>query len=303
MDFNRSHRNALDRRAICVLGIFGAALGVWENSSFMGAILGQKETSLSHLTLIAIEAALLAGDILKQGYGTHFAISSKEGRHNLVTEYDHKAEKAIIDFLKVQVPESQFLAEESGATGHKEQDIRWIIDPLDGTVNFAHQIPFFSVSIAAEKQGRVVAGVVYQPITQELFVAEKERGAFLNGKTLRVSSISKLEDSILSTGFPYNLIENPLHCIEHFTDILRLGIPIRRLGVASIDLSYMAAGRFDAFFEAKLAHWDYAAAGLLIEEAGGKLTNWSGHPVQPNHSILASNGHLHPALVSRLKSS
>lgn len=267
----------------------------------MGAILVEKEQSFSHLTLVGIEAALLAGDILRQGYGTHFEISSKEGKHNLVTEYDHKAEKAIIEFLSKQVPGSDFLAEESGATGKKSGGIRWIIDPLDGTVNFAHQIPFFAVSIAAEKEGEVIAGVVYQPITHELFVGEKGKGSFLNGKRLKVSPVKTIEESILSTGFPYNLSENPLHCIEHFTDILKLGIPIRRLGVASIDLSYTAAGRFEGFFEAKLAHWDYAAAKLFIEEAGGIFTDWSGNPVKPNGSMLATNGHIHETLVSRLR--
>ncbi len=263
----------------------------------------QKETQFSHLTLIGIEAALLAGEILKQGYGTHFQISSKEGRHNLVTEYDHKSEKAIIEFLGKEVPGSYFLAEESGETGTAKEGIRWIIDPLDGTVNFAHQIPFFSVSIAAEENGRVVSGVVYQPLTHELFVGERGRGAFLNGQRLKVSPVKTIEESILSTGFPYNLADNPLHCIEHFTDILRLGIPVRRMGVASLDLSYVAAGRFEGFFEARLAHWDYAAAALFVEEAGGRFTDWTGKPVRPNGSILATNGHIHESLVARLKSS
>src|SRR3989338_7769658 len=135
---------------------------------------------------MAIEAALQAGEILRKGFGTSFAISQKEGRHNLVTEYDHRAEKAILSFLKQQVPESSFLAEESGQTGD-ESSLVWVVDPLDGTVKFAHQIPVFSVSIAIEKAGKIFCGVVFQPITHELFVAEKGKGAFLNGTPIRVS--------------------------------------------------------------------------------------------------------------------
>ncbi|OGN65498.1 MAG: hypothetical protein A3E80_05470 [Chlamydiae bacterium RIFCSPHIGHO2_12_FULL_49_9] len=247
------------------------------------------------MTLIAIEAALLAGEILKLGFGTHFSISSKTGKHNLVTEYDHKAEKAILDFIKSNVPSSKFLAEESGCSGKEEETLLWVVDPLDGTVNFAHQIPVFSVSIAAERKGEVVSAVVFQPITHELFVAEKGKGAFLNGQKLKVSDVKKLDESILSTGFPYDLAKNPNHCIDHFVDILKLGIPIRRLGSAAIDLAYTAAGRFEGFFEVKLGPWDCAAGKLLVEEAGGKVTQWSGKPfdIHSKETIFASNGQIH----------
>lgn len=268
----------------------------------MDGILAQTKESLSELTLIAIEAALLAGDILRQGYGTNFSISSKEGRHNLVTEYDHRCEKAIIEFILKNKPHSHFLAEESGATGSEKEDLLWIIDPLDGTVNFAHQIPVFSVSIAAQVGKEVVSGVVYQPITQELFVAEKGKGAFLNGKKIQVSPITSLEQSILATGFPYNLAQNPHHCIEHFVEILKQGIPIRRLGSAAIDLAYTAAGRFEGFFEVQLSPWDCAAGNLLVEEAGGKISTWEQKPydLHAKGPILASNGSIHPALAAVL---
>ena len=266
----------------------------------MGVILVKKET-FSRLTLAAIDAALEAGEILRQGFGTSFKISSKEGKHNLVTEYDYKAETCIINALRQSVPGSRFLAEESGSTG-LEEELLWIIDPLDGTVNFAHHIPIFSVSIALEKKGEILSGVVYQPLNNELFVAEKGKGAFLNGDPIRVSPIMTIEQSILATGFPYNLSENPFHCIDHFIDIVKLGIPIRRLGSAAIDLAYTAAGNFEGFFEVGLSPWDCAAGVLLIEEAGGKVTHWDQKPfsVHSKKPIIATNGHIHNAITAIL---
>lgn len=259
--------------------------------------------SLSHVTLLAIEAALQAGDIVRQGYGTQFKIQNKEGVHNLVTEYDHLSEKSIVDFLSQHAPGSQFLAEESGAGGTPKGELLWIIDPLDGTVNFAHQVPHFAVSIAAVKNGIPIAGVIYQPLTHELFVAEKGAGAFLNGAKIRVSQVKALEKSFLATGFPYNLSENPHHCIDHFVDLLKLGLPVRRLGAATLDFAYVAAGRFEAFFEVSLAPWDCAAGVLLVEEAGGRVTAWDHRKPFDIHSyqpILATNGALHNALSAVL---
>lgn len=263
----------------------------------MGSFLAKASESFSSLTLIGIEAALQAGDLLRRGFGTSFSISSKEGRHNLVTEYDYLSEQGIINFLRKNVPGSRFLAEESGESGASSA-IRWIIDPLDGTVNFAHQIPLFAVTLAAEKEGEVICGVVYQPIAHELFVAEKNKGAFLNGKRLKVSPVSELKEAMLATGFPYNLDENPFHCIDHFIDVLKIGIPIRRLGSAAIDLAYTAAGRIEGFFEVGLKAWDCAAGKLLIEEAGGIVTKWNEQPfdIHSNQPLLASNRHLHKAL-------
>lgn len=268
----------------------------------MEPVLAEKKESLSHVTLIAIEAALLAGEMLRQGFGTHFSISSKEGKHNLVTEYDHRSEKVIIDFIQQNVKDSYFLAEESGKTGKDVGGIFWIIDPLDGTVNFAHQIPVFSISIAAQKEGQTISGVVFQPMTHELFVAEIGKGAFLNGQKLKVSDVMHLDRAILATGFPYNLAKNPFHCIDHFIEILKVGIPIRRLGSAAIDLAYTAAGRFEGFFEVELSPWDVAAGKLLIEEAGGKVTHWDKRPfnIHSQETLWASNGHLHDTVSSIL---
>lgn len=267
--------------------------------------MAETKESFSDITWLAIDAALQAGEILQHGFGTGFSISSKKGIHNLVTEYDHKSEQFIIDFIKKHIPHSKFIAEESGAVGDEEESLVWIIDPLDGTVNFAHEIPLFSISIAAEKQGELLSGVVYAPITNELFVSEKGKGAYLNGKPIRVTATNELKGAILATGFPYNLAENPHHCIDHFVDILRLGIPIRRLGSAAIDLAYIAAGRFDGFFEVSLAPWDCAAGILLIEEAGGHITQWDRKPykIRDHKPILATNGHLHEQLVKVLSRS
>lgn len=259
------------------------------------------EKTLSPLTLIAIDAALEAGTLLRSGFGTHFSISSKEGKHNLVTEYDHKAEKQIIDFLSDRVPGSCFLAEESGRSGLKKE-LLWIIDPLDGTVNFAHNIPVFSVSIALEKQDELFCGVVYHPMVHELFVAEKGKGAFLNQHPIRVSSVPEVRDAILATGFPYNISENPFHCIEHFTNVLKIGVPIRRLGSAAIDLAYTASGRFEGFFEVGLSPWDCAAGVLLIEEAGGTVSGWNKEPfsIHSRKPILATNGKIHNGIADIL---
>jgi myo-inositol-1(or 4)-monophosphatase len=273
----------------------------------MGSLLVEEKKSFSELTSIAIEAAISAGGILRSGFGTNFQIQSKEGHHNLVTEYDHKAEKSIIEFISKRVPNSHFLAEESGESGMKDlpDSLLWVIDPLDGTVNFAHNIPFFSVSIGVEKNKEIISGVVYLPMTDELFVAQKGLGAFMNGERLHVSSTATLGQSILATGFPYNLAENPSHCIDHFIDILRAGIPIRRLGSAAIDFAYTAAGRFDGFFEISLSPWDCAAGKLLVEEAGGIVSGWDGSPFifHSRAPVLATNGRIHTQALTLLNQS
>lgn len=256
----------------------------------------------SQFTLTAIQAALEAGGILQKGFETSFQIDRKEGAHNLVTEYDKLSEETIIKAIKQIFPSHQFLAEESGKGG-KDSEVLWIIDPLDGTVNFAHNIPIFSVSIATMVKGEVVSGVVYHPMLQELFVAEKGRGAYRNGKRLTVAKESSIEKAILVTGFPYNIKENPENCIDHIAYFLSLGVPIRRLGSAALDLSYVAAGRFEGYFEASLQPWDVAAGQLIVEEAGGKVTDYKGNKrdVLDTKSMLASNGHLHSTLLHHLE--
>jgi len=258
---------------------------------------------ISRLSNIAGLAALRAGEILKRGFGSHFHIESKEGKHNLVTEYDRLAEEAIIAFIQEKFPEHGFMAEESGLSKVSEDKILWVIDPLDGTVNFAHNIPCFAVSIAATLQGHVLAGAIHNPLLGELFIGEKGGGAFLNGNALKVTEESLLANAFAATGFPYNTYENPLHCIEHFTYMAKLGIPLRRMGSAALDLAYLAAGRYDAFWEVSLNPWDFAAGKLLIEEAGGTFTNFKGEPYATlaEGPILASNGAIHNHLVDHFK--
>jgi myo-inositol-1(or 4)-monophosphatase len=256
---------------------------------------------ISSLLDVAQKTALEAGDLLKEGFGTTFHIDNKEGRHNLVTEYDYQAEKLIIERIGAQFPDHIFLAEESGATGAAPNVVRWIIDPLDGTVNFAHSIPIFCVSIGAELNGELLAGVIYAPMTGEFFTAAKGAGAFLNGERLNVSATTKLDDAILVTGFPYNAWENPHDCIDHFSRFVRMGIPVRRLGSAAIDLAYLAAGRFDGYWEVSLNSWDMAAGKLMLLEAGGTMTQYDGAPHNLHKgTMLATNGRIHAEMSAVL---
>lgn len=255
----------------------------------------------SELTFIAVKAAHKAGEILKKGFGTSFKISSKPGRQNLVTEYDKASEAAIKTIILDAFPTHAILAEESGAQG--TSPVQWIVDPLDGTVNFAHNIPVFSVSIAACIDKKLVTGIVFAPLLNELFIAEAGKGSYLNDARLHVTSTSTLDNAFLATGFPYNVDENPLHCIDTFAHMTRQGIPIRRLGSAAIDLAYVAAGRFDAYWEVSLEPWDLAAGKLLVEEAGGRVSHYDGseRDLFNNKTVLASNGHLHDHMIKELE--
>ena len=257
----------------------------------------------SRLTMIATLAALQAGAALKKGFGDEMKFDTKEGRHNLVTEWDKKVENQIIEFIKSHFPQHGFLAEESGESGGGQEAITWIIDPLDGTVNFVHKIPMFSVSIAASFQSEILSGVVYNPMVDELFVAEKDQGAYLNGQRLKVTTTAVLDSTIAATGFPYNTHENPLCCLDHFNNFAKIGIPIRRIGSAAIDLAYVAAGRYDSFWEVSLRPWDFAAGKLLVEEAGGQFTDFEGNPFSSLEEgpVIASNGILHEQMVKNIK--
>jgi len=258
---------------------------------------------LEELKQCAIDAALLGGQILKDGFGTVFKISSKTGKNNLVTEFDNKSEEAIINLIKSRFPDHSILAEESGASGSDDNEIKWVIDPLDGTVNFAHNLPIFSVSIAAVKGKDILCGVVYHPMLDELFVAVKGQGATLNGKKISPSKTNDLSTAFLVTGFPYNVHENPGHCIDHFVWVVQSGIPIRRLGSAALDLAYVACGRFDGFWEINLNPWDVAAGVLIVREAGGTVTKYDGSDyLITNDNILSSNGILHEQLIGTLQS-
>lgn len=256
----------------------------------------------SRLTTVAILAAQRAGEVVRRGYGRSKAVSSKGDQHDLVTEIDVASEQTIIECVKEFFPGHNFLAEERGAEGDVSDTVTWIIDPLDGTVNYVHDIPMFAISVAATAEGRTLSAVVYHPLLNELFVAERGKGAFLNGTRLAVSKTDVLADAFIATGFPYNVHDNPHHCIELFSSFARTGTPIRRLGAATLDLCYVAAGRFDAFWEVSLKPWDVAAAQLIIEEAGGKVTRFTEETfdVEQEGPIIATNGLLHQQFTNSI---
>ena len=220
------------------------------------------------------------------------------GVNDLVTEADHASDKAIIGVIRAQFPNDFILSEETGNVP-TDSRVKWIIDPIDGTINFAHGIPICCVSIGVEKDGEMMMGVVYNPFLNELFFAEKGQGAFLNGEKIHVSTQADVAKSCLVTGFPYTYIDahnGPLQCFERF---IRQGIPVRRLGSAAIDLCWVACGRFDGFYEHKLHAWDSAAGFLMVLEAGGTVTDYTGAPYSPYQPhILATNGHLHADMLA-----
>ncbi|MFM9020648.1 MAG: inositol monophosphatase family protein [Sediminibacterium sp.] len=230
-------------------------------------------------------------------FNGQFSISNKEGINNLVTEADHAAEKAIFDVIQSDFPGHALLSEEAGEI-IQDASYKWIIDPIDGTVNFAHGIPLCCVSIALEQEGKIIMGAVLNPFLQELFFAQKGWGATLNDRKLQVSSQQNVGASCLVTGFPYTYLDAPNGPLTVFEKLIRKGIPVRRLGSAAIDLCWVAAGRFDGFYEHKLQAWDSAAGWLIVEEAGGRVTDFQGNtysPYQPH--LLATNGHIHNDLL------
>jgi myo-inositol-1(or 4)-monophosphatase len=251
---------------------------------------------------IAIEAALEAGKYLKENVGIIRHIEHKGGNEtNLVTEIDKNAELMIIGKIRKHFPNHDFLGEESGAAEIKSE-YRWIIDPLDGTVNYTHGLPIYSVSIGLEHEGKIVLGVVYDPSLDELFTVEKGKGAWLNKKRIGVSKSVKLIESLVVTGFSYTVNKNPEPDITHFKNFVIEAQAVRRLGSAALDLSYVACGRFDGFWEGSLNPWDMAAGVLLVTEAGGKWTDYSGAPSNVyNKQMLATNGLIHEQMMTVLK--
>jgi myo-inositol-1(or 4)-monophosphatase len=253
---------------------------------------------------IAVEAAKEAGKFLKHSLGRVKRIETKGGEErNLVSEIDKASEAKIIGMIKRHYPRHAILAEESGSVD-TASEYKWVIDPLDGTTNFLHGVPIFCVTIGIERKGELVAGVVYDPNLDELFVAEQGAGASLNGRPLRVSRTSALIESLLVTGFPYDIAKNPDNAVQRFVDMLMEARGIRRLGSAALDLSYVAAGRFDGFWEVNLNPWDMAAGVLFIREAGGVVTDFAGAPSSIyKKQVVATNGIIHEAMLRVLKRS
>ncbi len=246
---------------------------------------------------IAREAGLLLKNRLHKAHQVDF-----KGEKNIVTEGDRLSEELIIARITSRYPQHDILSEESPQQT-KGSDYRWIIDPLDGTTNYAHGYPVFSVSVALEIRGEVRLGVVFNPMLGEMFVAEKGRGAFLNGRRISVSQVDSLEASLLATGFPYNIRTAQNNNIKYFNRMAVSCQAVRRAGSAALDMAYVAAGRFDGFWELQLMPWDVAAGLLLIKEAGGALTELSGRPHQlSSPDIAASNGIIHQEMLAELLS-
>ncbi len=244
-----------------------------------------------------IEATNAGAGELQRFFNGTFLISNKEGINNLVTEADHAADKAIQAVIKKAFPEHGIVSEET-AEKITDSNYKWIIDPIDGTVNFANGIPICCVSIGLEYKGKMLMGAVYNPIINEFYFAEKGQGATLNDIKISVSNKAEVLRSCLVTGFPYTYLDNPNGPLDVFARLIRKGIPVRRLGSAAIDLCWVAAGRFDGFYEHQLNAWDSAAGFLIVEEAGGKVTDLKGgtySPYQPG--IIATNGFIHDELI------
>jgi myo-inositol-1(or 4)-monophosphatase len=248
---------------------------------------------------LAIDLARRAGDLLRGGYGHAGAVRYK-GPIDPVTEYDLRSEALIRDSLSTAFPEDSVLGEEGGGSGQGHG--RWLVDPLDGTVNFAHTIPIFAVSLAYTLGDRPVLGVTYDPMRDELFHATAGGGAWLNGERLRVSEVEHLDRGLLVTGFPYDIRSAPNNNLGHYAAFAMRSLGVRRLGSASLDLAYVASGRFDGYWEYAVEAWDIGAGILLVEEAGGRVTRADGqpNPLQPPASILATNARLHPAMLAVL---
>ena len=244
-----------------------------------------------------LKATEAGGAILREYFNRELQISNKEGINNLVTEADHASEKAIISVIQQEFPDHYIISEEVGEI-KMDSSYRWIIDPIDGTVNFANGIPLCCVSIAVEHEGEIVLGAVYNPFINEFFFAQKGLGASMNDQRIQVSNKSEVLRSCLVTGFPYTYLDMPNGPLQIFERFIRKGIPVRRLGSAAIDLCWVAAGRFDGFYEMNLQAWDSAAGYLIVEEAGGKVTDFKGNKFSPYQTfVLATNGLIHDEMM------
>lgn len=244
-----------------------------------------------------LQAVEAGAQELQRFFNSDFKITNKDGINNPVTEADHASEKAIIGVIRSSFPDHFILSEEAGEM-KQASEYKWIIDPIDGTINFANAIPICCVSIGVEYRGELVMGAVYNPFMQEMFFAEKGKGATFNGHPIHVSNKSDLAKSCLVTGFPYTYLDSPNGPLQVFERFIRQGIAVRRLGSAALDLCWTAMGRFDGFYEHRLQPWDSAAGVLILEEAGGTITGFNGEAYtiyQPD--ILATNGVIHQEML------
>lgn len=241
-----------------------------------------------------------AGALLRAGLGSAFQVDFK-GEIDLVTEMDRRSEDYLIGQVRAAFPEHAIVSEEAGSL--QGSSACWYIDPLDGTMNYAHGVPIFCVSIAYAEEDQIVLGVIYDPMQDECFSAERGRGATLNGQPIHVGGQAALDRAFLVTGFPYDIRQTEFNNIELFGRLLLRAQSVRRLGSAALDLGYVAAGRFDGYWEIRLKPWDLAAGALIVQEAGGVITSFTGHPnfLQPPYGIVVSNPALHPLLWQALQ--
>lgn len=256
--------------------------------------------SISKRLESAIEFARRAGKIQLESFGSSHEVKHK-GKIDIVTEVDKACEDMIFSEIRKLFPEDDVLAEE-GSSRTTGAEYRWIVDPLDGTVNYAHGFPFFSVSIAIEKKGELVAGVIFDPSRNELFSAETGKGMNLNGKLVKVSKVEALDHAMVATGFAYNVHEEERYTnIDHFGNFVKRAQAVRRPGSAAIDLAWISCGRIDGFWELYLKPWDMAAGVVIIREAGGRVTDFvGGKYTLAGSQILASNGSIHDEMISVL---
>lgn len=249
---------------------------------------------------VAFAAALEAGKFIKERLG-HISRIDYKSAFNIVTDVDKASETMILKQIKSAFPTDSVVAEEGGG-GMDNVDRCWFIDPLDGTTNFTHTYPYFAVSIGLEVKGKMSLGVVYNPISQEMFWAQAGKGAWLNDEKIAVSKIDELANSLMATGFPADTSTAVYNNLEIFQELTNTSHGVRRDGSAALDLCYVASGRLDAFWEMKLSPWDVAAGSLIVEEAGGKVSNLvNGEFIKNSGHILASNGLIHDQVVKVLK--
>jgi myo-inositol-1(or 4)-monophosphatase len=240
------------------------------------------------------------GTFLLQRLGNAQSIQFK-GRANLVTEMDRRSEERLIQAIRAEYPNHAILSEEVGALPGGAGQPEWILDPIDGTTNYVHGLPYFCVALALRQGEQLQAGMVYYPYVDELYWAERGSGAFMNGQPLHVSATSMLDDALLTTGFPGDLSHAPDTNIEHFLALMPRTRAIRRMGSASLDLCNVAAGRLDGFWQPTLPVWDVAPGAIIVEEARGRVTDFAGHADVYEGSVAASNGKIHAALLEVLR--